>query len=245
MCFQSFQSAFPTGSAVILTMEMNQRRSHDINTFLIYYRRRDTNQQKSMCDLSVKRYIFPESFRNSRCVDCAEKFLVLTANKIFLPTSVTNAICMKYQRRSYKICGRGLCVKLLKLKINVRLSAEICLPQRLSVGEKHVLHFVQNLLIPKNVARHFDRHRICMKYHRRWYKICAWRLCVKLLKLKINVRLQPRSVCLRGCLHVMSMLYILYKISRSRNVLLDILTDMESVWNTKDGDIKYVLVGCA
>ena len=23
------------------------------------------------------------------------------------------------------------------------------------------------------------------------------------------------------------------------------LTDMESVWNTKDGDIKYVLVGCA
>ena len=28
-------------------------------------------------------------------------------------------------------------------------------------------------------------------------------------------------------------------------MLLQILTDMESVWNTKDGDIKYVFVGCA
>jgi len=43
---------------------------------------------------------------------------------------------------------------------------------------------------------------------------------------------------------IRSMLYILYKISRSRKVLLDILTDMESLWNTKDGDIIYVLVGC-
>jgi len=62
MCFQSFQSAFPTGSAVILKTKMNQRRSHDINAFLIYYRRRDTNQQKSMCDLSVTPYIFLEIF---------------------------------------------------------------------------------------------------------------------------------------------------------------------------------------
>jgi len=43
----------------------------------------------------------------------------------------------------------------------------------------------------------------------------------------------------------MSKLYNLYKISWSRKVLLEILTDMESVWNTKDGDIKYVLVGSA
>jgi len=35
--------------------------------------------------------------------------------------------------------------KLVKLNINVRLSAEICLLQTLSVGEKHALHFVQNL----------------------------------------------------------------------------------------------------
>jgi len=56
---------------------------------------------------------------------------------------------------------------------------------------------------------------------------------------------RPRSVCLRSCRRVMSMLYILYKISRSRKVLLEILTEMQSVWNTKDGDIKYVLVGCA
>jgi len=56
---------------------------------------------------------------------------------------------------------------------------------------------------------------------------------------------QPRSVCLRGYLCVHNMLYILYKISRSRKVLLEILTVMESVWNTKDGDIIYVLVGCA
>jgi len=61
---------------------------------------------------------------------------------------------------------------MLKLKINVRLSAEICLPLRLSVGEKHALHFAQNLLIPKSVARIFDRYGICMKYQRRWYKIC-------------------------------------------------------------------------
>jgi len=27
-------------------------------------------------------------------------------------------------------------------------------------------------------------------------------------------------------------------------MLLEILIDMESVWNTKNGDIKYVLVGC-
>jgi len=42
-----------------------------------------------------------------------------------------------------------------------------------------------------------------------------------------------------------TVLYILYKISRFRNVLLEILTDMGSVWNTNDGDIKYVFVGCA
>jgi len=46
-------------------------------------------------------------------------------------------------------------------------------------------------------------------------------------------------------LHHWGMLYILNKISRYRKVLLEILTDMESVWNTKDGDIKYVLAGCA
>jgi len=82
MCFQAFQSAFPTGSAVILKMEMNQRQSHDINTFLIYYRRRDTNQQKSMCDLSDTKYIFLENFHSSECVDGAEIFPVSTANKI-------------------------------------------------------------------------------------------------------------------------------------------------------------------
>jgi len=96
------------------------------------------------------------------------------------PTSVSNAICMKYQRRRYKICVRGLCVKLVKLKINVRLSAEICPPQKLSGGEKHVLHFVQNLLIPKSVARNFDRYGICMKYQRRWHKICVRGLWGKL-----------------------------------------------------------------
>jgi len=95
-------------------------------------------------------------------------------------------ICMKYQRRWYKICARGLCVKLLKLKINVRLSAEICLPQRLSVGEKHALHFVQNLEIPKGVARNFDRYGICMKYQRRQYKICARGLCGKLCKIWVK-----------------------------------------------------------
>jgi len=39
--------------------------------------------------------------------------------------------------------------------------------------------------------------------------------------------------------------YISYKISRSRKVLLEILTHTESVWNTKDIDIKYVFVSCA
>jgi len=34
---------------------------------------------------------------------------------------------------------------LLKLKINVKLLVEICLPQTLSMREKHALHFVQNL----------------------------------------------------------------------------------------------------
>ena len=49
-------------------------------------------------------------------------------------------------------------------KINVRWSAEICLPQTLSVRIKHALHFVQNLNIPKSVAQNFDRYGICMKY---------------------------------------------------------------------------------
>jgi len=44
---------------------------------------------------------------------------------------------------------------------------------------KHALHFVQNLQIPKSVSRTFDRYGICMKYQRRWYKICACGLCVK------------------------------------------------------------------
>ena len=109
-----------------------------------------------------------------------------TANKIFLLTSVSNAICMKCQRRWYKICVRGLCVKLLKLKINVRLSAEVCLPQRLSVHKKHALHFVQNLEIPKSVTRNFDRYGICMKCQRRWYKICVRGLCGKMCKVGVK-----------------------------------------------------------
>jgi len=121
-----------------------------------------------MCDLSVTRYTFLENFYSSECVHCAEKFPVSTANEIFLPTSVSNAICMKYQRRWYKICARGLCAKPLNLKINVKLSAEICQPQKLSARNEHALHFVQNLLIPKSVARNFDRYGICMKYQRRW-----------------------------------------------------------------------------
>jgi len=110
-------------------------------------------------------------------------------------------ICMNYQRRWYKICVCVLCVKLLKLKIIVKLSAEICLPQWLSVGEKHALHFVLNHKIPKSVPRNYDRYGICMKYQRRWYKICACGLCVKLLKLKIKVRLSAK-ICLPQWLSV-------------------------------------------
>jgi len=51
----------------------------------------------------------------------------------------------------------------LKLNINVRLSAEIRLPQGMSVGEKHALHFVQILEIPKSVVRHFHRSGIRVK----------------------------------------------------------------------------------
>jgi len=143
---------------------------------------------------------------------------------LLIPKSVARhfdryEICMKYQRRWYKICGRGLCVKLLKIKINVRLSAEICLPQRLSAGEKHALHFVQNLLIPKSVARHFDRYGICMKSQRRWYKICARGLCVKLLKLKINVRLLA-EICLPQRLSVgeKHVLYFVQKVLIPKSV---------------------------
>jgi len=139
-----------------------------------------------MCDLSVTRYTFLENFYSSECVHCAEKFPVSTANEIFLPTSVSNAMCMKYQRRWYKICAHVLCAKLLNLKINVRLSAEICLPQKLSARNEHALHFVQNLEIPKSVARNFDRNAICMKYQRRWYKICARGLCGKLCKIGVK-----------------------------------------------------------
>jgi len=136
---------------------------------------------------------FHWEFHNPECVDCAEKFPVSTANKIFLATSVSNANCMQKQRRWYTICACGLCVKLLKLKINVRLSAEICLPQRLSVPNEHALHVVQNLEIQRSVARHFARYGICMKYQRRWYKTCARGLCGQLLKLKISVRLSAES----------------------------------------------------
>jgi len=97
--------------------------------------------------------------------------------------------------RWYKICARGLCVNLLNLKINVKSSAEICLPQRLSVRTQHAFHFVQNLEIAKNVARNFDRYGICMKYQKTWYEICVRGLCVKLLKLKINARLLD-EICL-------------------------------------------------
>jgi len=34
-------------------------------------------------------------------------------------------------------------------------------------------------------------------------------------------------------------------VSRFQKALLEILTDMESVRNTKDGDIPYVFVDCA
>jgi len=39
----------------------------------------------------------------------------------------------------------GCAEMLLKLKVIVRLLAEICLPQRLSARHEHALHFVQNL----------------------------------------------------------------------------------------------------
>jgi len=61
----------------------------------------------------------------------------------------------------------------------------VCL-KRLSVGGKHALHFVQNLEIPKSTARNFDKYRICMKYQRRWYKICACGLCGKLCKIEVK-----------------------------------------------------------
>ena len=75
--------------------------------------------------------------------------------------------------------------------------------------------------------------------------MCSW-VVRKVVKIKRSMLgCQPRSVCLGGCVLVKSILYILYTISRFRKVLLEILTDMEFVWNTKDGDIKYVFVGCA
>ena len=83
-----------------------------------------------------------------------------------------------------------------------------------------------------------------MKYQKQWYKIFVRGLCVKLLKLKINVRLLA-EICLSQTLYslrVMRMFHSLYKISRFRKVLLEILTDMESEWNTKDGDMKYLFV---
>ena len=71
------------------------------------------------------------------------------------------------------------------------------------------------------------------------------RLCVNLLKWEINVKLSA-EICLLQTLSLgKNMLYISYKISRFRKVLLEILTDMESVWNTKDGNITCVLMGCA
>jgi len=56
-----------------------------------------------------------------------------------------------------------------------------------AVFANRTIYFVQNLEISKSVARNFDRYEICMKYQRRWYKIWVRGLCVKLLKLKINV----------------------------------------------------------
>jgi len=75
--------------------------------------------------------------------------------------------------------------------------------------------------------------------------MCSWvvRKVVEIRRSMLGC--QPRSVCLRGCLRVMSMLHILYKIPKSRKVLLEISTDMESVWNTKDVHTKYVFAGCA
>ena len=112
------------------------------------------------------------------CVDCAKNFQCQHQIKYFCQHQ------FQVQRRWYKICACGLCVKLLKLKINVRLSAEICLPQSMSARNEHALHFVQNLLLPKSVARNFDRCGICMKYQRRWYKICVCGLRVKLCKIR-------------------------------------------------------------
>ena len=47
-----------------------------------------------------------------------------------------------YQRRLYKICVRGLCGIWLKLKINVRLLDEICLPQRLSNSMLYIQYII-------------------------------------------------------------------------------------------------------
>ena len=115
---------------------------------------------------------------------------------------------MKYQWRWYKACARGLCIKLLKLKIYVMLSDEICLRQRLSVAEKHALHFVQNLEIPKSVARNFDRYGICTNYQRR-YKICARGLCGKLCKIGVKTVYFPPffGPCLWCCFLVLEVCF--------------------------------------
>ena len=61
---------------------------------------------------------------------------------------------------------------------------------------------------PEKCCSKFDRYGICMKYQRRWYKICARGLCGKLCKIGVNtVDLLVVGPCLWCCFLVLEMFF--------------------------------------
>ena len=127
--------------------------------------------------------------------------------------------------------------------MNDMLSAVICLSQTLTLCKSRTKHFVRNLRYSNSVVQRFNRNGICIKLRRLLCKIFVRTCSGKLFKYRMKNRLSD-DICLSQTLSLRkkNILNIFQEFSRFKVVQFKILTEMESAFNYKDSDIKYVLV---
>jgi len=149
-------------------------------------------------------------------------------------------ICIKLQRQWYLIYVRTCSGKLFQIRMNNRLSADMCLPQTVPV-RKNCTHFSRNLSIPNSVVEKFNRNTIFIILQRLWFQICVRACFGKFFKLGWKTGCQPRflSQTLSVCKTVVN---LLFEISRFWIVLFKIVTEIESALNYKVCNMKHMFV---
>jgi len=81
-----------------------------------------------------------------------------------------------------------MCSWVVRKVVKIKRSMLGCQPRSVCLGGcvlvKSILYILYTISRFRSVARNFDRYGICMKYQRRWYKICLRGLCGKLFKIE-------------------------------------------------------------